>query len=88
MCGMGESINGHEFHYSDSTNTGNSFLAEKPESDRSWKAVIADDTKFVGYPHINFMGNLRFAENFIKKSIEYYKSSIPGREAQKIDATI
>lgn len=71
MCGVGESINGHEFHYSDSTNTGDSFLAAKPESDKSWNAVIADDTKFMGYPHINFMGNIRFAENFIKKSIEY-----------------
>ncbi len=75
MCGMGESINGHEFHYSDSSNTGDSFLAVKPESDRSWKAVIADDTKFMGYPHINFMGNLSFAENFIKKSTEYDTSS-------------
>ncbi|NYB75043.1 cobyrinate a,c-diamide synthase [Sedimentibacter hydroxybenzoicus DSM 7310] len=71
MCKAGEEINGHEFHYSDSTNTGESFLAVKPESDRSWKAIIADDTKFVGYPHINFVGNLSFAENFIKKSIEY-----------------
>lgn len=71
MCKAGEEINGHEFHYSDSSNTGDAFLAVKPESDRSWKAIIADDTKFVGYPHINFMGNLKFAENFIRKSIEY-----------------
>lgn len=75
MCKTGESINGHEFHYSDSSNTGDSFLAAKPESDRSWMTIIADDTKFVGYPHINFMGNLKFAENFMKKSIEYYSGS-------------
>ena len=71
MCKTGEAINGHEFHYSDSSNTGEEFLAVKPESERSWKAIIADDTKLVGYPHINFMGNLKFAENFIKKSVEY-----------------
>ncbi|WP_313342186.1 cobyrinate a,c-diamide synthase [Sedimentibacter sp.] len=75
MCKAGELINGHEFHYSDSSNTGDSFLAVKPESDRSWKTIIADDTKFAGYPHINFMGNLKFAENFIKKSIEYYSGN-------------
>ncbi len=72
MCGTGESINGHEFHYSDSTNNGESFLASKPESERSWKAVTADDTKFVGYPHINFLGNISFAENFIRKADEYH----------------
>lgn len=75
MCKAGESINGHEFHYSDSNNTGETFLAVKPESERSWNAVIADDTKFMGYPHINFMGNIKLAENFIKKSAEYFKSN-------------
>jgi cobyrinic acid a,c-diamide synthase len=73
MCHIGDSINGHEFHYSDSTNTGESFIANKPESQRSWSAIIADETKFVGYPHIHFMGNIKFAENFIKKSIAYQK---------------
>lgn len=73
MCNVGESINGHEFHYSDSNNAGEAFLAAKPESKRSWNAVIADDTKFMGYPHINFMGNIKFAENFIKKSADYFK---------------
>lgn len=71
MCGFGESINGHEFHYSDSTNTGSDFVAAKPESDRSWETIIADETKFAGYPHIHFLGNINFAENFIRKSIEY-----------------
>lgn len=71
MCKAGESINGHEFHYSDSNNTGKDFLAVKPQSERSWKAIIADETKFMGYPHINFMGNIKFAKNFVKKSMKY-----------------
>lgn len=74
MSDIGESINGHEFHYSESNNTGESFLAVKPESDKSWNAIIADETKFMGYPHINFLGNIKFAENFVKKSNEYFKS--------------
>ncbi|WP_326911501.1 cobyrinate a,c-diamide synthase [Sedimentibacter sp. MB31-C6] len=78
MCNTGESINGHEFHYSDSNNTGEAFLAVKPESVRSWKAVIADETKFLGYPHINFMGNINFAENFVKRSVEYSKLTVRG----------
>lgn len=76
MCKIGETINGHEFHYSDSNNTGESFLAVKPESDKSWNAIIANETKFMGYPHINFLGNIKFAENFVKKSNEYFKSNI------------
>ncbi len=71
MCKAGESINGHEFHYSDSNRTGEAFLAVKPESNRSWNAIIADETKFMGYPHINFRGNINFAQNFVKKAIEY-----------------
>lgn len=73
MCDVGDSINGHEFHYSDSTNTGESFIARKPESEKSWTAIIANETNFIGYPHIHFMGNLHFAENFIEKTVAYKK---------------
>lgn len=75
MCSKGQVINGHEFHYSDSTNCGDSFVAKKPESNRYWNAIIADDTKFIGYPHINFLGNISFAQNFVKKSIEYQRGN-------------
>lgn len=71
MCGKGGTINGHEFHYSDSTNQGDSFAAEKPYSTGSRSCIIADETKFMGYPHINLLGNICFAENFVKKCIEY-----------------
>lgn len=71
LCKKGESINAHEFHYSKSTNQGDSFIASKPESNRSWQCVIADDSKFLGYPHLHFFGNVNFAVNFIEKCIEY-----------------
>ena len=71
MCKKGGVINGHEFHYSDSTNRGNSFSAKKPNSDVGWSCIIADETKFMGYPHINLLGNIDFAENLVKKCIEY-----------------
>ncbi len=75
MCGKGESICGHEFHYSNSTNQGDSFIAEKPGSESSRSCIIADETKFMGYPHINLLGNTKFAENFIKKCICYGEES-------------
>lgn len=73
MCKKYQSINVHEFHYSDSTNKGDSFVATKPESKKQWSCIIADDTKFMGYPHLHFLGNAEFAENFVKKCIGYNK---------------
>jgi len=71
MCKKGECINVHEFHYSKSTNIGDSFVASKPYSNKSWDSIIADETKFMGYPHLHLLGNINFAENFINKCIEY-----------------
>ena len=71
LCKKGETINAHEFHYSKSNNSGNSFLALKPESAKNWECIIADDSKFMGYPHLHFWGNVNFANNFIGKCIEY-----------------
>lgn len=76
MCKKGDKISGHEFHYSISSNQGNSFTASKPESDKVWECIVADDTKFMGYPHLHFMGNMDFAKNFVEKSINYSKRSI------------
>ena len=66
MCKKGESIRAHEFHYSDSDNSGNDFTAKK-ENGVSWECIYADDTLFAGYPHIHFWGNIDFAKNFIQK---------------------
>lgn len=75
MCRKGESICGHEFHYSNSTNQGDSFIAEKPGSGSSRGCIIADETRFMGYPHINLLGNTGFAESFIKGCIYYGEKS-------------
>lgn len=76
MCKKGDKINGHEFHYSTSTNLGDAFTATKPESEKTWKCIVADDTKFMGYPHLHFLGNIDFARNFIDTAISYQKGHI------------
>lgn len=73
MCKKDESINVHEFHYSTSTNKGNSFKAIKPESKKQYECIISDGTKFMGYPHLHFLGNINFARNFVEKCIKYNK---------------
>ena len=64
-------IPAHEFHYYDSEDCGEEFLAEKPLSERSWKCMISTDTIFAGYPHIPYYGNTRIPEAFMKCSAIY-----------------
>ena len=63
ICKAGERLNAHEFHYSDSDNCGSDFTAEKING-KNWPAVIADETKFIGYPHVHFWGNISCITNF------------------------
>ena len=66
LAKKGEKINGHEFHYSDSTSNGDSFLAKKPSSAAEWECINADDSLCAGYPHMHLYGNISFAANFIR----------------------
>lgn len=85
MCKKGQSINVHEFHYSTSTNKGNSFAAKKPQSEKQRNCIIADETKFMGYPHFHFLGNVDFARNFVEKCVQY---SIENSDNQNIRAQL
>ena len=67
LCSKGETINAHEFHYSDTTNNGSDFTAKKPYCDKSWSCMMADKQRFVGYPHIHLLGNIKYTENFLKE---------------------
>ncbi len=74
LCKKGESINAHEFHYSDSDDNGCNFEALKPDGKRKWECIFADETVAAGYPHMHFYGNAGFAENFVQKCSEFGKS--------------
>lgn len=62
----GEQINAHEFHHSDSINNGNTFMAKKPSTGKTWDCINSSKTLFAGYPHIHFWSNVDFATRFIK----------------------
>lgn len=70
LCGKGESIHAHEFHYSDSSCNGDVFLAEKP-SGKSWDCFQMKENILAGYPHLHFYGNPDFARNFVKACDAY-----------------
>ena len=71
LCAAGDTIPGHEFHYYQSSHCGADFGAEKPGSQRSWPCVHATETLYAGFPHLYFEANPVFAENFVRKAIEY-----------------
>lgn len=72
----GEKIRIHEFHYSKSSVDGDAFIAKKPLSKKEWKAVVAEDNIFAGYPHMHFISNIKFAENYIDNIIKYKKENV------------
>ncbi len=67
LCKKGEKLKGHEFHYYDTSDNGNSFIAEKVNK-LSWQAVHTSEYLYAGFPHISFNKNI--TENFIKKCME------------------
>ncbi len=71
LCKAGDTINAHEFHYSDSTNNGESYIAAKASGRGSWGCANTTDTMYAGYPHMHLWGNVQFARNFVTKCIAY-----------------
>ena len=69
LCEAGDEIKAHEFHYWESENTGDAFLAEK-ESGKSWHCIHASDTLFAGFPHLHFYANLSFARHFYERCLK------------------
>ena len=71
LCNKGGQINGHEFHYSDSTNNGDTFAVAKASGTKAWEAVYTTPNLCAGYPHIHLWGNTEFAVNFVKACRAY-----------------
>lgn len=61
----GELLKGHEFHYWNSTNNGNDYLAMNSSKKMGWDCIMTRGTLFAGYPHIHFYSNLEFAKRFV-----------------------
>lgn len=63
----GVSCRAHEFHYYDSTDNGETFLAQKPLSNRSWRCCKSDERSVAGFPHFYYYSNPEYIYSFIKK---------------------
>lgn len=67
----GEAVKAHEFHYWDSTDSGDSCTAEKQNGKRSYGCIHMRGTMFAGFPHLYFGSNMRFAERFLEECRRY-----------------
>ncbi len=74
LCAAGGKINGHEFHYSDSTNNGTGFTAAKASGRGSWECAQVSPTLYAGYPHIHLWGNPDFARSFVQHCYDFAQS--------------
>ena len=72
----GEEIPIHEFHYWDSTENGDAFLAKKPLKNRSWVCGFATSTLYAAFPHLYFLGHPELARRFVKKAESYQETNL------------
>lgn len=70
LCGCGDTIRAHEFHYFDSSDCGNGFTAEKTDG-RTWDCCHVSSSLYAGFPHINFYSDIRLAERFVRACIAF-----------------
>lgn len=66
-----ETIRGHEFHYFDSTNNGDSCIAAKPVSGRNWECVHTSENCWWGFPHLYYYSNPEYVYHFIERAVKY-----------------
>ncbi len=74
----GETVRGHEFHYYDSEDNGSDIILTKASDGKGYKAVMADENHWWGYPHLYLPSNVNFAERFLM-SCEKYSNKRKGR---------
>ena len=66
----GTVLRGHEFHYWDSTDNGDAFIARKPNG-KEWECAVMIDTLYAGYPHLFLPVSINAAEAFYRKCLKY-----------------
>ena len=74
LCQKGETIRGHSFHYSQSTDEGNVFTATRVSRGDTWPCIMATEQLFAGYPHLHFGSNPEFAVNLVKACRQYRRN--------------
>ncbi len=61
-----EGMRGHEFHYFDSSDSGRDALLEKTSTGKKYQAMIIDEKRVMGYPHLYYNSSPGFVDDFIR----------------------
>lgn len=67
------SIKGHEFHYWESTENGDGFMAKKPLSEKSYSCMVYTDTIAAGFPHFYYYSNPKMIYNFLQSCLSFQR---------------
>ena len=73
LCAAGGKLRVHEFHYWDSTDCGDGFIAEKATRDAKWDCIHSTETLYAGFPHLYLPAAPDAALSFADKAREYIK---------------
>ena len=65
LCKKDDSIRVHEFHYYDSENCGEAFMAKKASNGLEYLCCHGSDSLYAGFPHIYLPANPDFAKSFV-----------------------
>lgn len=68
-----DGMKGHEFHYYDSTNNGDSCIATKPDGLKQWPCMISDGISCMGFPHLYYNSNPEFIQKFVENMRKYHE---------------
>ena len=64
-------IKGHEFHYYDTDNNGEDFVAKKPTGNRRYNCMHHIDGSYMGFPHLYYPSCSDFAEKFLDEAAKH-----------------
>ena len=68
LCSENGSIRVHEFHYYDSENCGEDFMAKKASNGLEYLCCHGSDSLYAGFPHIYLPANPDFARSFVRNA--------------------
>ncbi|MGI6755924.1 MAG: cobyrinate a,c-diamide synthase [Atopobiaceae bacterium] len=71
LARAGEEIRAHEFHYWESEDPGQDFIAVKPSNNKTWSCIHATPTLYAGFPHLNLAAYPDVAARFVTAASRY-----------------
>ena len=63
-------MKGHEFHYYDSSRSGDAFTSVKPGKNNRWQCMVRGNNGIWGFPHFYYPSDPAFVDNFILRMSE------------------